>query len=215
MVVASQTILNLLKKKYSVAEERIDLLRPFIEKNTNCISNDASQAIKKQLGITENTFLVLGAGSVCDRKNPNAFIEVAKRLCEEEDNIQFLWLGGGDLVKSVDKVTEYDLLDKVHFVGHRSNIADYYLLGDVFLLTSKEDPCPQVCLEAASYGMPILSFSHCGDIPMIFGDDAGGQVELNDIKAMAELCSGLLHDRQRQKNLGQKEFLKYLLEQTL
>jgi glycosyltransferase involved in cell wall biosynthesis len=74
----------------------------------------------------------------------------------------------------------------VFFLGETRDARSYFAAGDVFLLTSREDPFPLVCLEAADCGLPIVCFDKAGGMPDFVQDDAGYVVPFEDVKGMAE-----------------------------
>jgi glycosyltransferase involved in cell wall biosynthesis len=63
---------------------------------------------------------------------------------------------------------------------------EYFLAGDLFLLTSREDPFPLVALEAADCGLPVLCFDGAGAMPGFVQGDAGYVIAFEDVQAMAE-----------------------------
>ena len=61
------------------------------------------------------------------------------------------------------------------------------------MLTSREDPYPLVCLEAAAVAKPIVCFAGAGGMPEFVEEDCGFVVPYLDIMAMADRV-GLLLD---------------------
>ena len=81
-----------------------------------------------------------------------------------------------------------------HFTGEVTNPFEYYASFDVFVLLSREDPFPLVCLEAAAMGIPILCFAGAGGIPEFVEEDCGFIVPYLDIEAMA-IKASVFHER--------------------
>lgn len=73
-------------------------------------------------------------GSICDRKNPKLFIEIAKSNPEYD----FIWIGGKLENEIPENITNIDVVEDPY---------PYFNDMDYFLLTSKRDPCPIVILE--------------------------------------------------------------------
>ena len=90
----------------------------------------------------------------------------------------------------------------VHFVGSSPKPLDYFAAFDVFALTSREDPYPLVCLEAASFGKPILCFAGGGGEPEFVEDDCGFVVPYLDIEAMADRVLELMDSPELRQRLG-------------
>jgi glycosyltransferase involved in cell wall biosynthesis len=64
--------------------------------------------------------------------------------------------------------------------------------ADVFVLTSREDPYPLVCLEAAALEKPIVCFAGAGGMPEFVENDCGFVVPYLDIAAMGDHVVSLL-----------------------
>ena len=76
------------------------------------------------------------------------------------------------------------------------------IASDVFLLSSREDPFPLVCLEAADCGVPIVCFAGAGGMADFVGSTCGGVAPYLDVPAMAQALSSLLGDEMKARRLG-------------
>lgn len=113
-------------------------------------------------------FLVLGAGAVQIRKGVDLFLETATRVIKSPggQKFQFAWIGHGydperDLAYSVylqDQIRRAGIEEQVVFLRETSEIEFAYELADVFLLSSRLDPLPNVAIDALSVGLPVLCF---------------------------------------------------------
>jgi glycosyltransferase involved in cell wall biosynthesis len=118
--------------------------------------------------------------------------------------IHFIWVGGQP--KELDTL-RYDTMkleinEHVHFVGSQTEPHQYFSLFDVFLLTSREDAFPLVCLEAASMAIPIVCFDRAGGMPEFVEDDAGYVVPYLDVEATAECVLSLIRQPEQRVRLG-------------
>lgn len=130
-------------------------------------------------------FLVLGAGSVNIRKGVDLFIEVATRVTESEggENARFAWIGHGydptqDFGYSVylrDQLRRAGLEGKVLFLRETSEIETAYRLADLFLLSSRLDPLPNVAIDALSTGLPVMCFDRTTGIADILSRHGLGE----------------------------------------
>ena len=134
--------------------------------------------VRQELGIPNGAFVVAGAGTIDWRKAPDLFIQVAQHVSGSQGiPTAFIWLGGN--LSSVEGWrVQHDVIHsgvegQVHFLGSKANPYDYLSAADVFLLTSREDPYPLVCLEAASLGKPIICFADSGGMPEFVEQDCG------------------------------------------
>ena len=158
-------------------------------------------AIRRQKQLPEEGFIIFGCGTTDWRKGPDLFIGVAdqaKRLGLKD--AYFFWIGSdtGELEELEAKVRKLGLEDRVFFLGEAQDARSYFAAGDVFLLTSREDPFPLVCLEAADCGLPIVCFDKAGGMPDFVQDDAGYVVPFEDTKGWQKnLFSCAAHEEER------------------
>ncbi len=140
---------------------------------------EARVEIRKELGIGAGAFIVGGCGTTDWRKAPDMFVQIAAgvKKAEPARQIHFVWVGGDESEPEWDRlrydVERLDVGGFVHFVGPRRDPKRWFATFDVFLLTSREDSFPLVCLEAASLGVPIICFQGAGGMPEFVEDDAG------------------------------------------
>ena len=155
----------------------------------------------------EGTFIVMGAGSVTLRKGVDLFIAVAadvQRLGLDR-SVHFLWVGGGyrpneDMGYSVylkEQLERSGLEKHVTFMEEVSDLEPVYALAHAFLLTSRLDPLPNVSIDAAHRGIPIICFkdaSGTADLMLANNDTAIGVVAHLDTGAAADLIGSLASD---------------------
>lgn len=120
-------------------------------------------------GISEHTVVVLGAGSVILRKGVDKFIECAANVVRSSggNRCRFVWIGKGydpenDVGYSVylaDQVHRAGLERHVFFVDETPAIDVAYEEADLFLLSSRLDPLPNVAIDALAHGVPVLCFN--------------------------------------------------------
>lgn len=147
-------------KAYGIHKEKIKYIPNFVSKKMfHPVDQEKKIAKRKKYGISENAFVVIGAGQIQYRKGILDFIEVAKQL----PNIQFIWAGGFSFGKITAGYNEFKKIydnppENVKFTGilDRSTMNDYYNLSDVLFLPSYNELFPMAILEAMNSGLPIL-----------------------------------------------------------
>lgn len=123
------------------------------------IVNRSKAALRKQYGLAEDKFTVLGVGQLQLRKGILDFIEIAKKMPE----IQFVWAGGfsfgviTDGYEEIKKIKEHPPKN-VTFLGivDREKMNEVYNLADVMFLPSYNELFPMTVLEAMSCNVPML-----------------------------------------------------------
>jgi glycosyltransferase involved in cell wall biosynthesis len=179
-----------------------DMLKQFgIKKKTSLVyefsktelkADENVETIKNELGIPPNAFVVGGCGTIEWRKGVDLFMHIARRIIAKNQDVYFVWVGG----KSPHSDLEYNqvqhdferlnLENRLVFTGVQKNPLRIFAAMDLFALTSREDPFPLVCLEAASLGKPIICFEDAGGMPEFVEEDAGATVAYGDVNAFCE-----------------------------
>ena len=119
--------------------------------------------------IAEDSVIILGAGFVQLRKGIDLFIECAAQVVHSPggEKCRFVWIGKGynpenELEYSVyleDQVSRAGLQEHVLFIDETTAIETAYEETDIFLLTSRLDPLPNVAIDAMTYGVPVVCFN--------------------------------------------------------
>lgn len=210
-------------EQHSISPSDISVIHAFIplaQKNTGTVG-PSNQYLRQKLHLPENAFIVGASGTTDWRKGVDLFIQLAFRVCSKiEAPIHFVWLGGGhnriQMLAVNHDVEKLGLKSNVHFIGAQPNPLDYFAGFDLFALTSREDPYPLVCLEAASLGKPIVCFDKAGGEPEFVENDCGYVVPYLDIEAMADRVIELYHNPEQCQQFGlnaaQKVRDRHLLE---
>jgi glycosyltransferase involved in cell wall biosynthesis len=167
-----------------------------------------STNIRQSLGLSEDDFIVVGCGTSDSRKGYDLFIQLAHFTnAISESAIYFIWVGS--LMENSEKIS-YDInhlgLKKlVFFVGEKANVLDYMQSSDLFALTSREDPFPLVCLEASSFGKPVICFEKSGGMPELVSKiDSTLVIPHLDIEAFGKKIIQLKDNVSHRLELGNK-----------
>src|SRR5690606_4070884 len=104
--------------------------------------------------IQKEKLVLGGAGLVGDRKGVDLFIEVGAWIKKYYNKpFEMSWLGKvDDLVinKYLSIAKSKGVANEIKFLGFTNNVEEFYSSLDIFLMTSREDPFPLVCIEAAN-----------------------------------------------------------------
>ncbi len=161
--------------------------------------DEARRSVLKELKLPEDTFLVLGCGTIDLRKGIDLFVELAEKVATSSEGagIHFAWLGTG--FGEVSQWLQSDIVarglaTRVHLVGERDVPAQFFMAANAFVLPSREDPFPCVVHEAMVSETPVIVFAGVGGAPEALEGGCGVVVPLGDIGAMADAVIGLYRD---------------------
>jgi glycosyltransferase involved in cell wall biosynthesis len=137
-------------------------------------------------------------------------VNILERLRRADEDVYFLWIGGpraetaGEFERIEALASRLGVSDRLVFTELTKEPGKYFETIDVFALTSREDPFPLVCLEAASLGKPVICFAGAGGMPEFVGTDAGAVVPLGDVDEFAREIAQFKSDRGSRIEVGRR-----------
>ncbi len=220
-ILTSNEIASNIIKKYSA----LPLVKMF---DAGLSDNFDSPYIQRDLNGTVN---VLWIGRMLPRKGLNLAIAAIAQLPKDFD-FHFYIVGDGPLRNQSEKeVLEYQLQDKITFVGKKP----YNLLKPLFekshllLFPSLIDSCPMQVFESMAYSLPVVTLNHQGMKDQVT-EDTGIKIEVNSFSNYPKLLANgiltLVKDKERYQTLclnahefGQKQLwskrIKKFIEETV
>jgi glycosyltransferase involved in cell wall biosynthesis len=201
LVVVAEAVRRYLHERHGVADDRMTVVHEHIDPPPNPgVLAPAASAVRAELGIAADARLVVACGSTDWRKAPDLFVRAAWELRRRRPDLGVTWAWVGNSRNAYeDHLIEFDLdrLDlrgQVHFVGVRADPVPWFVAADVFVLPSREDPFPLVCLEAGAVGTPLVCFDNGGMPELVEPAGAGTVVAYPDVVALADAVADLLDD---------------------
>ncbi len=165
-----------------------------------------------ELGIDEDFFIIGSASRLEPRKGQNYLLQAAKTLLQKHEDIIFLIAGDGPSAKEL-RLTAQSLAieDRVLFLGHRHDIEDVMAAMDVFVLSSLWEGLPQVLVQAAALGKPIVTFDIEGAREIVHAGENGFIVPRGDVHALTQAIDYLINDRPKAAQMGEygKKFVTF------
>lgn len=114
---------------------------------------------RKLLGIQDKE-VIMHVGNFTRPKNQEFLIEVIRHFKELESNCILFFVGGetadGLQKKAIEKVKEYNLSDRVYFLGNKDDVNELLQAADVFCFPSLFEGLPGAVLEAQAAGLPCV-----------------------------------------------------------
>ena len=159
LVVVNPIFINDLEA-HGISREKIKYIPNYVSKTDfHKKSSKEIKALRKELNLKEDDFVVLGVGQVQTRKGVLDFVEVARAM----PDVTFIWCGGfsfgaiTDGYKELKKVFE-NPPSNVRFLGiiPREKMNDMYNMANVLFMPSYNELFPMSILEASNVQIPIL-----------------------------------------------------------
>jgi glycosyltransferase involved in cell wall biosynthesis len=139
--------------------------------------------------------LILFLGRVTMQKGPEFFLEAAKKIMENNEEVRFVIAGKGDKLQEIIESGAYaELRHKIHFTGflNRSEVQYILSITDVFCMPSVSEPFGLTALEAAQFGIPVVLSKRSGSAEVL---NSALTVDFWDTEKMADLIIKLLTDK--------------------
>lgn len=157
--------------------------------------------IRGELGLAKETVDIGSIGSLNPVKGHEFLVRAAERVESHMDQpVAFLIAGSvlesrsGYYEKLKRIRTDLDLDDVVHFLGHRSDVANLLAEFDLFVLASTAEACSMAVLEAMAMRKPIVA-TEVGGVPeLIDSGISGWLVPPKDPDSLAEAILEVLND---------------------
>lgn len=157
--------------------------------------NEAHKIVCDRHGLTPDAQIVLSIAYVDFRKGADLFVEIANETIRVCPKAIFVWVGHSDqnmLDEVNQRILSLGLKGKVLFVGFDKDPLAYYAAASVYALTSREDPFPNVVLESAEVGVPVVAFERTTGAADFILEQGGRLAHHLDVKNFAECLAILL-----------------------
>ena len=187
------------KDKVKVVYNAID-----IEKNSDLKGIDEFYKEVAATIVKSNNKIKIGmAGRINRWKGQKLFVDMAKLVSEENDNVEFLI--AGDVYKGEDYILdnlkgyilESGVKDKIGLLGQVDNMSNFYKKLDIFVLPSiQPEPFGLVVIEAMNNKLPVVATNHGGPVEIIDNNIDGFLVDYKDAREMAQVVNKLIKDKE-------------------
>lgn len=142
---------------------RIEVVHNGLELPMNAGADDLHCAANRRwlrhvLGVTDDVRLVGTIGRLAIEKDQDTFIQALARVRDHGLVCHAVLVGNGPCEPKLRaRVTELHLDDRVTFMGSRDDAVRVMAALDLFVLTSRIEGFPNVLLEAALLGVPLIT----------------------------------------------------------
>jgi glycosyltransferase involved in cell wall biosynthesis len=181
--------------------------------NRNTVSDAAVADVRQKLGLKQDTPLLLSVAEFTKRKHHvdaiKAFAKLARR------NVHFALAGSGPLMDKMKQLaTELGVVDRIHFLGNRSDVPVLMKAACANILVSAQEGLPRCVLESLALEVPTIGTKIRGTQDLLEGG-CGLLVDVGDVDGLAAAMTWVLDRPQeaaKMAKLGYERISTYDLE---
>jgi len=153
-----------------------------------------------ELGLPPDAPIVSFVGRTTGVKAPLRFLDVARRVLQQQPVVVFVVAGEGDLLPLM-RAAAADLGQHCRFLGWRADVETVHAASDVTLLTSDNEGMPVSLIEAALVGRATVA-TDVGSVAEVVRDGVTGYVTPRDPAALAQATLRLIRDADLRRRMG-------------
>lgn len=177
----------------------------------DCITEEECRQVRAQWIENGKGFLIGYVARLVPSKNQDVAIRVLKMVRDYGVDAHLVLIGEAHLHEekkyksSLQQLTgELQLDDYVHYTGYQINVFPYIKAMDALILPSKYEGLPNVAVEAAIVGRPLVAFDVCGIHEVVQDCTSGYIVKQGAVDEMADRLIYLSQHPDLAHQLGEK-----------
>jgi glycosyltransferase involved in cell wall biosynthesis len=159
--------------------------------------------LRRSLGIDDGRVVIGYVGRFNKPKGVEELLLAFDQL-RAEHNVELMCVGDLDAGEPISAEAEAVLRggDHVHWVPYANDPSPIYHAFDIFVLPTHREGFPNVCLEAASAGLPVITTDATGAIDSVVPGVTGLIVPCHDPKALAAAIAELVEAPATRRSMG-------------
>ncbi len=198
----------------AVSESLRSRLLPFAKKRCLVIPNAIApenlqvtitkEEMKKKLNISDDTLIIGTLGRLSPEKNLTLFLKAFAEIVKQHPNLHALIVGDGQEREALKtSAKDLNIENKCSFIGHITDVANYYNLLDIQVMPSLTEGMPYSALEGMCMEIPLVA-SDAGGIPEVVKHGVTGLLfPSENLSAFVESLLTLVQSKQTRLKLGQ------------
>lgn len=147
--------------------------------------------------------VVLTIGHLVSYKNPELWLEVARRVVQSTPEVSFVWLGDGEMLEPMRRRSaELGLEKNVKYKGYTSDVEMFYREAMVYVQPSTIESLSISVLDAMAHALPCV-VSDAGGLPEPVVDRETGFIcHVEDMEGFASRIIELLSNPSLRERMG-------------
>ncbi len=167
-------------------------LEPFLS------GNGSGEGLRRELGLDTGCKIVGLVGRLVPVKGVEVFLEAARRVAAELEDVRFLVVGDGELRADLEALAKrLELSDVVLFTGFRRDMPRIYDALDLLVLSSFNEGLPVALIEGIAAGCYVVASRAGGTTDLVDSEQTGRTVAPGDAEALSSTIVDALKGNKR------------------
>ena len=184
-------------KYFKIPKEKVNVVHNGVDIEQFKVLENKKE-LRRELGV-KDTFTIIFVGHYYKNKGLMFLIKSLQYL--KDKNINCLIIGQDNPTIYKEKAKELGVLDKIQFLGFRTDVNRLMSVSDIFVLPTYNEPFGLVGVEALASGIPILMTKTQGPKDYL-KDGKNGFFIKRDEKDIAQKIEKLYSDRELLKKMS-------------
>lgn len=164
------------------------------------VKKGGAKELKTRLGL-KNKKIILSVAYLSERKGLQFLIQACAKLKKELNDFALVIVGGGPYKKELKKLSVQNDIETI-FAGYVSNLVDYYLAADVFVLPTLQDVWGLVINEAMVCSCPIITtYDAAASRDLVKNGVNGYVIESRNVEQLYQTVKQILSDHKLRQEM--------------
>ena len=220
----SDCVSDYIRTNYSVTSDKLTRIYRGLDRGAFCENSNIDkwkEALLLEYPQFKDKKLILMPGRLTRWKGQEAFLVMMKQLVAMDSRCHGVVIGEAEpnkehyLQELTDQCSRLGLGEAITFVGHRSDINNFYTLSAVTChMSNKAEPFGRTVPEALASGAPVVAYDRGGASESLKAGFPEGLVPADDINGFAQKVADLL-DAEVNIHLPKEFYLDFQARETL
>ncbi len=204
-VCVSNAIRDALVKIYRFRPNHTIVIQNGVSITTFTPSETHGAAVRAQLGIDREEFLLVCVARLVEVKGIDILIRAVSKVLRQGVQCKLIVLGDGPLREKLQQQTNSEgLWDDVFFEGFQRDVQPYLQAASAFILTSHSEGLPISVLEALACGLPCIVTNVGGSAEAVEDQVTGLVIPPASVEAAADAILDLATNRDKCASMASK-----------
>ncbi|MGH7456446.1 MAG: glycosyltransferase, partial [bacterium] len=202
MLSVSEVLRENLHQTFNFPKERIRVVANGVDLSRFDLSRNGID-YKARLGLPPEALVFGAVGRLVPVKAYPLLLKAGKLVFRGIPQAHLVIVGDGPLRNELLQLArDYNMLDRVHFLGARKDVQEILRALDVYVLCSESEGMSNTILEAMASGRPVVATAVGGNPELVIDGETGLLVRPDHPHRLATAIMKLLREPECRRRLG-------------